>query len=158
MPLPYYFDYSSFILCFKIGNFQLCTCQDCFNYLWSPEVPYEFMTDFFISVEKAIGILQILLEVVMKVELKTEGVHESLFKKYLDFQIPSKFCGLANLPLVSWQKTQGLFLEEGKTGSLEWETIDKIEIRKPILEQGIKRTCSISIHLAANGIFILFNV
>ena len=33
-------------LCFKIGNFQLCTCQDCFNYLWSPAVPYEFMTDF----------------------------------------------------------------------------------------------------------------
>ena len=92
----------------------------------------------------------------MKVELKTESVHESLFGKYLDFQIPSKFCGLVNLPLVSWQKSQGLFLEKGKTGSLEWEAIDKIEIKKPILEQGINRTCSISIHLAANGIISFF--
>ena len=109
MPVSHYFDYSSFILHFKIGNFQLCTCQDCFNFLWSPAIPDKFMTDFFISIEKATGILQIRLEVVMKVELKTEGVRESLFKMYLDFQIPSKFCGLANLPLVSWQKTQDYF-------------------------------------------------
>lgn len=97
---------------------------------------------FFISVEKVIGILQIVLEVVMKVGLKTEGLHESLFKKHLDFQIPSSFCKLGDLSPVSWQKSQGLLLEEGKTGSLEWGTVSIIEIRNPMLQQGVKRTCS----------------
>lgn len=56
----------------------------------------------FIYIEKAIGILQILLGVVMKVWLKTEGFHEILFKKHLDFQIPFLFCELGDLTLMTW--------------------------------------------------------
>ena len=60
MPLPYCFNYYSFVIKFEIRKCDTCTStlsQNCFGYLGSLVDPYTFKFVFSISVKNTIGIL-----------------------------------------------------------------------------------------------------